>query len=85
MIIWIATAASTAAGTYCASSNSPHFAHIWITIFKMIVTVVAIVAVFRFHGRMKAQLAPHKIFLKFFAFKGIIGINLIQTVSCPVS
>jgi hypothetical protein len=29
---------------------------------------------------MKLHLAPHSVFLKFFAFKGIIGLNVLQTV-----
>lgn len=81
IIIWLATVISLAVGTYCGASNSPHFAHIWISVFKMIVTTLAVLAVFRFYGRMKAQLQPHKVFLKFFAFKGIIGLNVLQTVS----
>jgi hypothetical protein len=81
IIIWIASAASLAAGTYCAASNSPHFAHIWITVLKVLFTALAIMGVFRFYGRMKAELTPHNVFLKFFAFKGIIGLNVLQTVS----
>jgi hypothetical protein len=30
ILLWIATAASLAAGTYCATSNNIHFAHIWV-------------------------------------------------------
>lgn len=80
LIIWLAAVISLAAGTYCATSNNIHFAHIWISVLKVIVTTVAIIAVFRFYGRMKAKLAEHKVFLKFFAFKGIIGLNVLQTV-----
>jgi hypothetical protein len=80
IIIWVATCITLGAEVYCAASNSPHFAHIWLTVFKAITTIVAIVAVFRFDKKMKSQLAAHKVMVKFFAFKGIIGLNLLQTV-----
>ena len=31
VLLWIATAASLAAGTYCETSTSIHFAHIWVS------------------------------------------------------
>lgn len=30
IVLWIATAISLAVGTYCETSNSPHFAHLWV-------------------------------------------------------
>ncbi|KAF2737404.1 hypothetical protein EJ04DRAFT_533010 [Polyplosphaeria fusca] len=77
-IIWLATIISNAVGTYCATSNSPHFAHIWITVFKLIVTIIAIMAVLRFEKRMKSKFAEQRVMLKFFGFKGIIGLNVLQ-------
>ncbi|KAF2008160.1 hypothetical protein P154DRAFT_614529 [Amniculicola lignicola CBS 123094] len=78
-IVWIASAASNAAGTYCAESNSPHFAHIWITVVKAVSTILAVVACLRFYKRMKPHLHAHKVMLKFIAFKGVIGLNFLQT------
>lgn len=80
IIVWFGSIITLATGTYCAASNNIHFAHIWITVLKFIVTTVAIIAVLRFYKRMKVQLAPHRAFFKLFAFKGIIGLNVFQTV-----
>ena len=78
IIVWIATAISLAIGTYCAASNKPKFAHIWLQVIKITSTVIAVIACFRFHKFKKEQLAPHKVMLKFMAFKGIIGLNALQ-------
>jgi len=79
IIIWIATAASLAAGTYCKQSNSFHFAHIWITALKFIVTTIAVLNCLRFYFRHKQILKKHSIFFKLFTFKGVIGLNVVQT------
>lgn len=79
IIIWIATAVSLAVGSYCKQSNSIHFAHIWITTLKVIVTTVAILCSIRFYGKNKTTLLQHRILLKLFTFKSIIGLNALQT------
>jgi hypothetical protein len=79
IIIWLVTVISLAVGTYCKQSNSIHFAHIWITILKVVVTVIAILNCLRFYGRFKKILKQHGVILKLFTFKGIIGINVFQT------
>jgi uncharacterized membrane protein len=80
IIIWIGTIVALAVGQYCRQSNSVHFAHLWITIFKFIVTTVSILCCLRFYSRMKTQLLQHRILLKLFTFKSIIGLNVAQTV-----
>lgn len=79
--LWIATAASLALGTYCKQSNSLHFAHIYILVIEIFVTTIAILNSIRFYGAHKKVLQKHRIMLKLFAFKGIIGLNGLQTVS----
>ena len=74
------TVVALAENFYCEASNKPRYAHIWVTVLKVIVTVVAIVASIRFDKEMKKQLAPHKAMLKLFSFKGIIGLHAMQTV-----
>lgn len=81
IIIWVATAISLVVGSYCKQSNNIHFAHIWITALKLIVTTVAILSALRFYGKNKAKLLQHRILLKLFTFKSIIGLNVLQTVS----
>ncbi|KAF2488958.1 hypothetical protein BU16DRAFT_432529, partial [Lophium mytilinum] len=78
IILWIATVASLAAGTYCSNSNKIYFVHIWVTVIKAGATGVAIVSIFRFYKMMKAKLAPHKVMVKFFAFKGVILVMFVQ-------
>lgn len=84
-IVWLATVITVATGSYCATSNNPHFAHIWLTVIKTISTIVSVVACLRFYKKKKTQLAPHKVMLKFVAFKGIVGLNFLQTVRPPYS
>ncbi|KAJ4299331.1 hypothetical protein N0V90_004576 [Kalmusia sp. IMI 367209] len=79
IIVWVATAISLAVGTYCGASNKPRFAHIWLSVIKIASTTFAVLACLRFYKFKKDQLAPHKVMLKFFAFKGIIGLNALQT------
>ncbi|KAF2030266.1 hypothetical protein EK21DRAFT_112184 [Setomelanomma holmii] len=79
IVIWIATAVSLAVGTYCKQSNNVHFAHIWITALKLIVTTVAILSALKFYGHNKTKLLQHRILLKLFTFKSIIGLNVLQT------
>ncbi|KAH7093706.1 organic solute transporter Ostalpha-domain-containing protein [Paraphoma chrysanthemicola] len=79
IIIWIATIISLAVGTYCKQSNNIHFAHIWITALKLIVTTVAILSALKFYGKNKTKLQQHRILLKLFTFKSIIGLNVLQT------
>lgn len=85
IIIWIGSIIALAVGEYCRQSNSVHFAHLWITIFKFFVTTVSILCCLRFYGRNKAKLLQHKILLKLFTFKSIIGLNVVQTVRSPPS
>jgi hypothetical protein len=80
LIIWIATIISLAVGSYCKASNNIHFAHIWLSAFKVIVATVAILSALRFYKQHKDKLQQHKILLKLFTFKSIIGLNVCQTV-----
>lgn len=78
IILWIATAASLAAGTYCARSNKPYFAHIWITIIRLLSAILAIISILKFYKRLRPQLSPYNVMLKLLAFKGIIFLNIFQ-------
>jgi hypothetical protein len=78
-ILWAATAISLAAGTYCRQSNSPHFAHIWIALLKVFTMVVALICSLRFYKRQKTLLSKHGILLKLMTFKGVLGLNFLQS------
>ena len=71
-----------AAGRYCASSFSPAFAHIWVTVISYIALPVGILAVIQFYVRMKnePQVARNKPTRKIWAFKGVLLLNFVQEV-----
>jgi len=80
IFIWIATAGSLAAGFYCKASNSIHFAHIWLAVLKFVFPTIAILSCLQFYKHNKGKLQHHKILLKLFTFKSIIGLNVVQSV-----
>ena len=87
IVIWIATAATLATGTYCKQSNDVHFAHLWLTILVGYTTTVAIVSSLRFYNNNnnnKKLLQKHRIILKLVTFKGILGLNFLQSVSSTI-
>ena len=51
------------------------------TIIRAISAAVAIITVFRFTEQVKTRLARHRVMLKLVAFKLIILLNFVQTVS----
>jgi len=79
ILTWIATVIALAAGTYCATSNKPQFAHIWITIIRMISTALAITSILRFYGRSKPVLKSHGTMKQLICFKILVFLNFIQT------
>ncbi|KAG0652534.1 Transmembrane [Hyphodiscus hymeniophilus] len=79
ILLWIAAAASLAAGTYCGTSNKPHFAHIWITLLRMLSTVLCIAAILRFYKRSKSELKPRGSLKQLICFKLIVALNFLQT------
>ncbi|KAI9713527.1 MAG: hypothetical protein M1820_000909 [Bogoriella megaspora] len=67
-------------GKYCANSNKPKFAHIWITLFTNIATTIAVLRVIGFYNRLKQPMASHKPLLKLLSFKLIVGLNFLQSI-----
>ncbi|MCJ1454278.1 hypothetical protein MMC28_004630 [Mycoblastus sanguinarius] len=80
LILWIATAISLAAGTYCITSSNIHFAHIWISIIRTISTIIAITALLGFYKRFKSVLKPRGAFKQLLCFKFIVILNFLQTL-----
>lgn len=81
IVLWVATIATFATGTYCKQSNSFHFAHIWLAILDAYTTTVAIFFSVSFYNRNKELLQKHRILLKLFTFKSVLGLNFAQSVS----
>jgi len=78
-IMAVATDATEAAKVYCLTSNTVHFAHIWLTILRMISTAVAVIAILGFYKRINGTLKAYKILTKLIAFKLIVFLNFVQT------
>ncbi|KAH7159817.1 organic solute transporter Ostalpha-domain-containing protein [Dactylonectria estremocensis] len=72
--------ATEAAGRYCASSNSPAFAHIWVAAINMVAVTVAMVCVVQVYVQLKEALAEHRLFTKILAIKLVVFLVLWQTV-----
>ncbi|KAH6900586.1 putative DUF300 domain protein [Thelonectria olida] len=68
-----------AAGRYCESSNSPAFAHIWVTIIELISLTIAMLHLIQFYLQLKEPLAEYKPLTKFIAIKLVVFLSLVQT------
>ncbi|PMD46667.1 DUF300-domain-containing protein [Hyaloscypha variabilis F] len=66
-------------GRYCASSNSPVFAHIWILVIEGAAVSVAMYCVIQFYYQLRFDLAPHRPFLKVAAIKAVIFLSFWQS------
>jgi len=73
--------ATEAAGTYCSSSLSPRYGHFWSMVIHSVGIVVAVLAIFRFYGRMKVLMKARRGLAKLVCFKVIVGVRFVQTVS----
>lgn len=82
--LWVVTIITQASGHYCQTSSSAHYAHIWVTVFRVIFTVMSISSILKFYGRLKSILKPRGTMLQLVAFKIIVFFNFIQTVSCTL-
>jgi hypothetical protein len=81
LIVLIATEFSLAVGTYCATSNNIHFAHIWLTIITVISTAIAIISILKFYKALKPRINHRKPLPKLIGFKAIVFLSFIQTVT----
>ncbi|KIM95989.1 hypothetical protein OIDMADRAFT_183452 [Oidiodendron maius Zn] len=79
VLLWIATAASLAAGTYCVTSRNIHFAHIWITIVRVISVGLAVISILQFYRRTAKASKPHGALKQFISFKILVFLNFLQT------
>lgn len=73
--------ATEAAGTYCESSLKPKYGHVWTSVIQSLGVVVAILAIFRFYGRMKVLMRARRGLAKLTCFKAMVAVRFIQTVS----
>ncbi|KAE8441954.1 hypothetical protein EG329_004162 [Mollisiaceae sp. DMI_Dod_QoI] len=79
IILWILTVITLATNTYCSTSNRAHFAHVWITVLRMISTALAVISILRFYKRTKHILKPRGTLQKLVCFKLLVFLNFLQT------
>ena len=75
------TVITLATGVYCETSNSIHFAHIWIQILELITVIMAVVTLLRFYKRVKSERVIRRPLGKLISFKAIVFVGTIQNVS----
>ncbi|KAJ3579986.1 hypothetical protein NPX13_g579 [Xylaria arbuscula] len=80
LLVSVFTDVTQAAGVYCQFMNSAHFAKLWLTIATYLSTGAAVVAIFRFYGRLKRQLAPYGALKKLLSFKIIVFLTTFEGI-----
>ncbi|KAG4421053.1 hypothetical protein IFR04_005816 [Cadophora malorum] len=78
LILLVVTEVTEATGVYCATSNKPYFAHIWVTVITLLSTIIAIMSILKFYKALKPRINHRKPLSKLVAFKGIVFLNFIQ-------
>ncbi|KUJ18918.1 DUF300-domain-containing protein [Mollisia scopiformis] len=80
IVLLVVTEITQATGSYCETSNSIHFAHIWVTVLSALSTVVAISSVLRYYKALKPTIKHRKPLSKLVGFKAIVFLNFVQTI-----
>jgi len=70
-----------ALGRYCLSSESPAFAHVWVTVIEGVSVTFAMFAILQFYFQTREDLAEYKPASKLLAIKLVIFLSFWQTVS----
>ncbi|KAI0195923.1 organic solute transporter Ostalpha-domain-containing protein [Astrocystis sublimbata] len=79
-LVAIFTDITEAAGAYCQFMSSTHFAKLWLSVATYVSTGVAVIAIFRFYGRLKQRLAPYGALKKLLAFKIVVFLTTFEGV-----
>lgn len=74
------SAITQAFGRYCLESESPAFAHIWVTVIEAIAVTFAMYALIQFYYQIRQDIAQHKPLLKIAAIKLVIFLSFWQTL-----
>lgn len=71
-----------AVGTFCPTSWSPKFFHIWFEVFTNIFLSLAITSIVYFYMRFAKEpdFAQHKSGLKLISFKATVAVNFLQSI-----
>ncbi|TAQ91110.1 hypothetical protein B7494_g537 [Chlorociboria aeruginascens] len=79
VVVFAATEITQAIGIYCAESSKLYFAHVWISIIRMISTGLAITSLLKFYKSLKPVIDRRKPLSKLVTFKGIVFLDFLQT------
>ncbi|KAI1612320.1 organic solute transporter Ostalpha-domain-containing protein [Exophiala viscosa] len=77
-ILIVAQEITQAVGVYCATSMKPRFAHVWLQVFELGSTIIAIINVIRFQRRLKHHMVGRKALPKLLSFKLFVAVTTIQ-------
>ncbi|KAI0473070.1 organic solute transporter Ostalpha-domain-containing protein [Xylariaceae sp. FL0804] len=80
----VASNVTQATNAYCLGSNDGKFAYIYLKAFQTVSIVVAAVSVVRTYFHLKTQLVHHRTLQKLFAFKVLVGLQVVQEVAYKV-
>ncbi|KAI1268894.1 organic solute transporter Ostalpha-domain-containing protein [Xylariaceae sp. FL1019] len=72
-------------GKYCESSNSPVFAHIWVTAFEAVAVTIAMYCIIQFYVQFKKPLADQHLGMKVLAIKLVIFLSFWQTIAIDLA
>ncbi|KAH8648480.1 organic solute transporter Ostalpha-domain-containing protein [Xylariales sp. PMI_506] len=70
---------------YCESSNSPVFAHIWLTVIEVLAVFVAMVCLIQFYVQLRDPLYKNQPFLKILSIKLVIFLSFWQSIIISLS
>ncbi|KAI5296417.1 hypothetical protein KEM52_002829 [Ascosphaera acerosa] len=65
---------------YCIDSNSPQFAHLWVSIVQAIAVTIAMYCLIQFYTQLKEDIAQHKPLLKLISIKLVIFLSFWQSI-----
>ena len=72
--------ATQATDTYCESSLSPAFAHVWVQVFDALGVTIAMYCIIQFYVQIRNDIQEHKPVLKLAAIKLVIFFSFWQNV-----
>ncbi|CEJ90013.1 hypothetical protein VHEMI05824 [[Torrubiella] hemipterigena] len=66
---------------YCESSNSPVFAHVWISVINALAVTIAMYCLIQFYVQLKTPLKENHLLIKIIAIKLVIFFSFWQTLA----
>lgn len=82
-IVFLVEDVTVAAGVFCSNSMSPKHANFWVTVIKIISTIIAIMSVIRYYKSMKGCMRKARPVAKMICFKLVLGLSVLQQVHPP--